>query len=392
MRNVKLIYLLSFLFESWFWFGIWIFYYLRFTDYAGIGLAQAVMITTRTLTEIPTGALADLLGKKNIIIIAFFISTIGNGIIGFAPDFLYLVIGIIITTLSGSFYSGSHEALLYDSLYKNGKSNYFPKAITHVRSLKLIAHATAGVIGGFIYLYNPRLPFLLVSVFAFIGFVFSFLLYQPKIVEKITFNLNNMIQQSKLGLKELFTAPVLKTYIGIYLVIGFFTVIMYEILDDSLAVAYNFKPNELAILWTVVSIIIALISQITPFFFKKFHSRRGVFIIGLTMVPLLLISPYVTFIIGGVVLTLRIICQVIYHNMKLITINKYVASKYRATAISSFVMLENIPYVFSAIFIGKLIDSLGAPHFAFYMGIVLFFFIAVYFFITNSRNNRLAQI
>ena len=64
MKNVKIAYVLSFLWRSWFWLGIWVFYYLRFTDYAGIGLLEAVMITTASLGEIPTGAIADVWGKK----------------------------------------------------------------------------------------------------------------------------------------------------------------------------------------------------------------------------------------------------------------------------------------------------------------------------------------
>jgi len=64
MRNITIAYTLSFLWKCWFWLGIWVFYYLRFTDYAGIGFLEAVMITTATIGEIPTGAIADILGKK----------------------------------------------------------------------------------------------------------------------------------------------------------------------------------------------------------------------------------------------------------------------------------------------------------------------------------------
>ncbi len=385
MRNVKLIYLLSFLFESWFWFGIWIFYYLRFTNYAGIGLIESAMIITKFLAEIPTGALADLFGKKIVIITAFFIAGLGYLIEGLTSSFPILVLSVILQTLGGSFYSGSHEALLYDSLNTNQQSEKFSRVITHTRSFKLIAHALTGIIGGLVYVFNPRLPFFLSASTCLIGFVISLFLYQPKAVEKVMFNLSSLISQSKKGLQELFTAPVLKTYIGVYLIVGFFVAIMYEILDDSLMVAYHFKPNELAFAWAIVSIIVAYISQITPFFIKRFHSRKGIFIIGLAMVPLLLIAPYVTFIVGATFVTIRIIAQVIYDNMSLIVINQNVQSKFRATAISSFVILKNIPYVFSAFFIGNLIDQWGAPRFAFNLGLVLLLCILIYYLLTGFR-------
>ena len=70
-RNIKLAYLFSFFNYAWFWLGIWVFYYLRFTTYGGIGLIETVLIATMTLAEIPTGAVADLLGKKWSLTIAF---------------------------------------------------------------------------------------------------------------------------------------------------------------------------------------------------------------------------------------------------------------------------------------------------------------------------------
>ena len=68
-RNIKLLKFILPLNQAWFWLGIWILYYLRFTNYTGIGLIEAVVITTGFIFEIPTGALADLIGKKKTIII-----------------------------------------------------------------------------------------------------------------------------------------------------------------------------------------------------------------------------------------------------------------------------------------------------------------------------------
>jgi hypothetical protein len=52
-------------------------------------------------------------------------------------------------------------------------------------------------------------------------------------------------------------------------------------------------------------------------------------------------------------------------------INKQTESKYRATTISTFNMLKNLPYVLTAAFIGRLMDIISARHFAFYFGLAL---------------------
>ena len=75
-RNIYLAYFLAAMKHSWFFLGIWVFYYLQFTDYAGIGLLETIMIGTTTLGEIPTGAVADLFGKKKTLVLSFFLEAV----------------------------------------------------------------------------------------------------------------------------------------------------------------------------------------------------------------------------------------------------------------------------------------------------------------------------
>ena len=51
-KNIAISYILTFCKNSWFWLGIWVFYYLRFTNYAGIGIIETLLIVTITLTMV----------------------------------------------------------------------------------------------------------------------------------------------------------------------------------------------------------------------------------------------------------------------------------------------------------------------------------------------------
>ncbi len=51
--------------------GVWVLYYLRVTNYAGIGLAEGLMILVTLIAEVPTGALADLMGRKRTLNLGF---------------------------------------------------------------------------------------------------------------------------------------------------------------------------------------------------------------------------------------------------------------------------------------------------------------------------------
>ena len=107
-RNVAIAYALAYLKQSWFWLGVWIFYYLRFTDYAGIGLIESVMIITMTVGEIPTGAIADLLGKKKTLALAFLLKSSGSFLMALASGFSTVLIAVIVMSIGGTLFSGAY--------------------------------------------------------------------------------------------------------------------------------------------------------------------------------------------------------------------------------------------------------------------------------------------
>src|SRR3989344_5022524 len=98
-KNILLSYILAFSKNTWFWLGIWIFYYLRFTNYAGIGIIETVLIISITLAEIPTGAVADLFGKKKTLILAFLLEAIGAFIMATAVNLEMLVFSVFVMCL-----------------------------------------------------------------------------------------------------------------------------------------------------------------------------------------------------------------------------------------------------------------------------------------------------
>ncbi|MEA3323337.1 MAG: MFS transporter, partial [Patescibacteria group bacterium] len=85
-NNIHILYVLSFLNNAWFWLGVWVLYYLLFTNFTGIGFIEMVMIVTILLFEVPSGALADIIGKKKTLIIAFLVVAVSEIVMGFAMN------------------------------------------------------------------------------------------------------------------------------------------------------------------------------------------------------------------------------------------------------------------------------------------------------------------
>lgn len=375
-RNITLSYVLTASKNTWFWLGIWIFYYLRFTNYAGIGISETVLIVTMTLAEIPTGAIADLFGKKKTLVLAFLLEAIGAFIMAAAPNFQALVLAIFVMCVGGAFYSGTLDALVFDSLKEDGHEDTYDKKISNINTISLIVPAICGIIGGFMYKINPSLPFYASTLGYLFGLIAALFLIEPHLdTEK--FSLHNFLKQSGQGLKELFKSVDIKKQTLLLLSIGFFVVISSEMIDSFLGFEFGFNEIQLGILWSVIFIVSAIASQLTPTVRRFLGDNRAIIVTGILMALTFVVSPVAGMVFGGISLTLRSSLQGIFSNLTSTVINNNTASKFRATTLSTFNMIKNLPYVLTAYFLGSLADSQSAKTTALYLGIALIIIVLI---------------
>lgn len=373
-NNIFLSYILAFCKNTWFWLGIWVFYYLRFTDYAGIGLIETTLIVTLTLAEIPTGAVADLLGKKRTLIIAFLFEAAGSFMMTFAGNLQELIISVFIMCVGGAFYSGTIDALMYDSLKQDGLEDNYDQKRSNLNTIQLLAPALCGIAGGFLYVINPRFPFLANTIGYLIGLIICFFLVEPQIdTEKFSFA--NFLNQTKHGFRQLVKSRAVFRESLTLLGIGFIVVICSELLDSFLSVEFGFDPTQLGILWAGIFLVSAFASQLTPRITKSFGQNQSVILVSIVVALTLLVSPLMGLIAGGAVLTLRVAFEGIFDNVASLVINRNTESKFRATTISTFNMIKNLPYIAFAYVIGSLSDQISAKNTAMYLGIILLLFI-----------------
>ena len=121
----------------------------------------------------------------------------------FAPKLLNHFVVSFYNVYWWGFYSGTLDALVFDSLKSEGREEKFDKVISNLSSISLIAPAIFSIIGGFAYGFDPRLPFLLNAIGYTIGLVATLFLTEPY-VDTEKFSLNAFINQTKFGLLELF--------------------------------------------------------------------------------------------------------------------------------------------------------------------------------------------
>lgn len=374
-KNIAIAYLLTFCKNSWFWLGIWVFYYLRFTNYAGIGIIETVLIVTMTLTEIPTGAVADLFGKRKTLFLSFLLQAVGALWMALTPNFSGLALSVFVMGVGGTLYSGTLEALVYDTLKQNNHESNYDRTISVMSSIQLIAPAICGIIGGFLYVVSPSLPFFANAAFYFLGIVGTLFLVEP-LVDTEKFSWGNYIYQTKQGIKQLTKTINIRNQTFLLLSIGVIGVILDEMLYSFLGVEFGLKAESIGIVWAIIFLISAVAVQTTPLIHRSLGNKKAVIFAGSVIALTLIVSPILGLVLGVLSILFSSTFLAILTNLTSIIINKNTESKYRATTLSTFNMIKNIPYVLSAYFIGFLSDSISAKNSAFVLGVILIFFLA----------------
>ena len=141
------------------------FYYPVFTvlflDY-GLTLEQFAILNivwamTIVLAEVPSGALADIVGRKRLVVFAAIMMVIEMALIVFAPIgaspilFMLFLANRICSGLSEAAASGADEALAYDSLKALGREDDWSRILQRTTQVVSIGFFMTMILGAFAY-------------------------------------------------------------------------------------------------------------------------------------------------------------------------------------------------------------------------------------------------
>lgn len=165
--------------------GIWMLYLAsRGLSLFQIGLLEGIFHVTSLLMETPTGAIADIFGRKTSRLVGVVMAVISSIIMILSNSFYGFAVGFIFSALSYNFESGANEALVYDSLLIEGKEKSYMKIAGRIEVIFQATGIVALIFGGFIgniqYIYVYYISIAL-SAFSFIAALFF---KEPQIEER----------------------------------------------------------------------------------------------------------------------------------------------------------------------------------------------------------------
>ena len=158
IRNVRLFIAFRVFFNARFYYPV---FTILFLDY-GLTIEQfsilnTVWAITIVCAEVPSGALADLLGRKRLLVLTSVLMIIEMSVIAFVPVtnmtlvFWAFLINRIVSGLAEAMASGADEAIAYDSLKQEGNPDDWPTVLSLQMRVKSLAGVISLTVGALVY-------------------------------------------------------------------------------------------------------------------------------------------------------------------------------------------------------------------------------------------------
>jgi len=185
--NIRKMYLMKLLYNMYFYSAVIVPFY---TEWGGIKFSRILFLNAwfmfwNFLLEIPTGTVADFLGRKVSLLLGCLTGAAGVLIYASYPNFLVFLLAEVILSLSYTLISGADEALVYDSLKEINLTHISKKVFSRMESLKLIGIVIGAISGGFVAKYlGLRMPMLLQAIPLAIAGVLAASLKEPEISQE----------------------------------------------------------------------------------------------------------------------------------------------------------------------------------------------------------------
>ncbi len=122
-------------------------------------LSQAVYALTVFVMEVPSGYLADVIGRRKTLIIGAFLAPIGFVIYALSSSFPLFLTAEFIMAVGNSMRSGSDSALLYDSLKALSREDEYARVEGRGHQFARMSTGIASISGGLLAAVALRLPF-----------------------------------------------------------------------------------------------------------------------------------------------------------------------------------------------------------------------------------------
>jgi len=337
---------------------VWIAFLQDRISISQISIYVAVTFATQLILELPTGALADLIGRKRTIVLAYFVDAVQYLLFAFAITFPQYIMLAVISGLGEALRSGSLEALVYDSLKQDRDEGLFTKVMAKQGLRFQIGLMVSTFLGGFLYTFWQPLPFVLTGLLLLGSTIFSMYFVEP-LIDSEKFGMRNYLRQIKWGAIEAFKTQKHRLISLYYIAVGSISWMCAIYFNDYILIDLGFDASTRGVIASVLRLInIALLA--------KLLTNEKIFTFSRTIIffPILMIVGFMPgYWLSGYWGVPFVGLAMMSSTARWILLGKYTnaifSSKYRATAISTLSMAIGAIVVVGVAISGPIMERWG---------------------------------
>lgn len=375
-RNIGLDYISIFIERLNMQSSIWVLYLAYCGMNLGqIGILEGIYHLTSMIFEIPSGAIADLVGRKKSIILSRICIAISCFIMLFFKSFWMFALSFAIQAIGNNFISGSEEALIYDSLKAVNEEDRFIGISGKDNVIIEVSQGIATVLGGILAEYSYFFCYaacLIISLLAFLPVLFM----TEAPFDKAASTEGNIITRLINHFKTSF--QILKDDKRILILVVFYSVVFTAhtlLFFYSQQYFYDLGHNKITI--SIFMLVFSVLSCLGAFFSEKLFTRFGK---KLSVVSSLLIGLFIILYvfnntwISVAALSLSGFFVSMLYPIESASLNSLIASEQRATLISVNSMFFSIGMIILFPIAGFIADKIGLNYMFVGIGIILIVF------------------
>ena len=151
-----------------------------------IGFAETIFHITSLIFEIPSGVMADVYGRKKMLIVSNLCGVIADIVMAFSGGFAMVCMSIAGHALAYNFASGSADALAYDSLKLVGEEKRYERYFSNQSIIYRVATGISTMCAGLALFLGYKAAYLISAATSFITLLITFTLVEVDVTDKGT--------------------------------------------------------------------------------------------------------------------------------------------------------------------------------------------------------------
>ncbi|MBI3577074.1 MFS transporter [Candidatus Gottesmanbacteria bacterium] len=354
-RNIFLYYLTNFLSALLFTIPIWVTYQRQFLTFSQMSLLWGIRVFAALLFELPTGAFADIFGRKVSVSLGFTIQVLGSLFMAFAQSAWHIGAGLILIGIGDAFTSGALVAIVYDTLKDAGQASHFAKIRSNGVFLTQIGIIVSSIFSGYLFSIWQGLPYVGEAVV----FGMAAILYLGMIETRLrhsNIRVSTYIRQLKDGFAHTFQKGSVRDLSLFYVLVGGITWSWQTFFNQIYATSIGYSEIGKGWLFAIIRFVNAILI-IRLLHIERLFQKKTMFLFFPAVILFSSLFAVVPIKAWG---TLLLFTMTLASTMRFVVLDAYVneafSSQHRATALSTLNMFVRLIFIILVVVSGPILD------------------------------------